>query len=237
MNVLRTNQIKPVVTSLILGTVLSMATVSTSWAEKDELPEVDKNGLHLVKHSEARVVYVLPGATLSAYTKVKILPTYVAFKKNYERDFNLSEVGLDGRITDKDMEEMKTRLAAEFNKEFTKVLEKKGYPVVDETGKDVLLLRPAIINLNVAAPDALNRSAFMTTVVQSAGDMTLYMELYDSATSELIARVVDPEEDDNSFAQRANRVTNKVAADKIISRWANMLVKRLDEAKGHEKSK
>lgn len=233
MSVLRMTNIKPVVTGLLLGTAISIAGISSGWAKKDELPAVDKDGLHLVKHSKARVVYVLPGATLAAYTKVKILPTYVAFKKNYERDFNMNTIGLDGRITDKDMEQMKTRLAAEFNKEFTKVLEKKGYPVVDETGPEVLLLRPAIINLNVTAPDTMNRNAFTTTVVASAGDMTLYMELYDSATNKLIARVADPEADENAFAQRANRVTNKVAADEIIGRWANMLVKRLEEAKEH----
>ncbi len=87
-------------------------------------------------------------------------------------------------------------------------------------------------DLHVVAPDTMN-SGFTTTIVRSAGQMTLYMEIYDSATSKLIARVIDPEAADNGLAQRANRVTNKVAADQIIGRWAELLVKRLDEAKEH----
>jgi hypothetical protein len=47
-----------------------------------------------------------------------------------------------------------------------------------------------------------------------------------------VARVIDPEADDTGF-ERANRVTNKVAADGIIGRWAEMLVKRLDEIEEH----
>jgi hypothetical protein len=61
--------------------------------------------------------------------------------------------------------------------------------------------------------------------------MTLYMELYDSATSELLARVIDPREDPGVMAGPANRVTNKAAADRIISRWANLLATHLSEVK------
>lgn len=231
MILIRTVNVKRLITSLLLGAVLAMTAAPASWAKKDRLPEVDSHGLHLIKDSKVRVAYALPGATLSAYSKIKLLDVYVAFKKDYERDYNLQEVGLQGRVSDKDLEGVKTRLAAEFTKEFTKVLTKKGYPVVDETGPDVLLLRPAIINLNVAAPDTMRGSAMSATIVRSAGDMTLYMELYDSATNELLARVIDPQADDAGFAERANRVTNKAAADQIIGRWATLLAKRLDEAK------
>jgi hypothetical protein len=83
---------------------------STAWA-KDTLPEVSKDGLHLLKHTKVRVAYAKPGASLDQYTKVKILDCFVQFKKNYEHDYNLNEVGLEGRITDKDIAAMKTRLA------------------------------------------------------------------------------------------------------------------------------
>jgi hypothetical protein len=53
--------------------------------------------------------------------------------------------------------------------------------------------------------------------------------MYDSATSTLIARVIDPQEDDD-MAHVANRVTNKVAADRIIGEWADLLAKHLGDA-------
>ena len=56
-----------------------------------------------------------------------------------------------------------------------------GYPVVEEAADDVLLLRPAIVNLDVAAPET-SRMSRGRSYVDSAGQMTLYIELYDSVT-------------------------------------------------------
>jgi hypothetical protein len=197
---------------------------------KDKLPEISSDGLHLLKHTKARAVYTKPGATFDQYTKVKILDCFVQFKKNWEKDYNMNEVGLEGRVTNKDAVAIKKGLAAEFTKVFTKQLEKHGHPVVDDVGPDVLLLRPAIINLDVTAPDLMT-PGMSSNWVSSAGEMTLYMELYDSATSELLARVIDPEADRSMGAMAANRVTNTAAADRIISRWAELLSNHLGDIK------
>lgn len=198
-------------------------------AAKDKLPESTKDGLKLVHQHDLGAVYLKPGATLAAYDKVKILDVYVAFKKNWQRDYNREEMDLGRHVTDKDVERIKEKLAAEFPAVFKKVLEKGGYTVVDDTGPDVLLLRPAIINLTVTAPDVMS-AGMSRTYVRSAGTMTLYMELYDSQTSEKFAEVLDAEEAGDGFAQEANRVTNKFEFDRTLEKWAKILVKRLDEA-------
>jgi len=196
---------------------------------KDKLPEVDSDGLHLVKDRKVYAAYAKPGTDLSVYDKVMLVGCYVDFVKDWQKDYNMDVIGLDGRVTDKDAETIKTRLADEFAKVFTEVLTKKGYPVVTQSGPDVLLLRPALINVDVTAPD-LNTVVMQGSLVSSAGGMTLYMEFYDSATNTLIGRVADPQADDNDVAHVANRVTNKAAADLILRHWADMLVKHLDEA-------
>lgn len=137
-------------------------------------------------------------------------------------------MGLEGRISDKDIERIKKGLAGEFKKQFTKVLTKSGHAVVDEPGHDVLLLRPAIINLDITAPDTRG-AEFRRVVVDSAGQMTLYMELYDSSTNTLLARVVDPEADRHGGV--ANEVTNRQSADWIIRNWADILSKHLADVK------
>lgn len=213
--------LKTAIAGLFIGAFLSGTVVA-----KEDLPEVDSDGLHLVKDSKVRVAYAKPGTDLGKYDKVKILDCYVAFVKNWQREYNLDQVGLDGRVTDKDAEQIKTRLSAEFTKVFTKVLTKKGFPVVDTAGADVLLLRPALINVNPTAPD-VPTAGISATMVSSAGSMTLYMEMYDSATNELIARVIDPQADNEGFAQVANRVTNQAAADEMLRNWADMLAKHL----------
>jgi hypothetical protein len=67
--------------------------------------------------------------------------------------------------------------------------------------------------------------------------MTLYMELFDGATGDIIARVIDPEADGRGgfgmgTGQVANSVTNRAAAERIIRMWAESLRKALDEVKG-----
>ncbi len=211
--------------------LMTMAMTSTVYAkEKEKLPEVSKDGLHLLKNTKVRVAYAKPGLTLDKYTKVKILDCFVDFKKDYERDYNLNEVGLQGRVTDKDLVYMKQRLADEFKKVFTKELQTKGgYQVVDDVGPEVLLLRPAIINLDVTSPYLLDYSGFKTTIVNSMGEMTLYLELYDSATSEILARVIDPRVSQRSGV--AGRVMNKAAADQMLRRWADLLRSHLGDVK------
>ena len=62
-------------------------------------------------------------------------------------------------------------------------------------------LHAAIIDLDVNAPDvrSAGRSNTFTT---SAGSMTLYVELYDSETDDLLAKALDPQADrDRGYMQ------------------------------------
>lgn len=219
---------KPVSICVAALLVLSAAAIA-----KGKLPEVSSDGLSLVPDTKVYAAYVKPGATLSQFTKVKILDCYVDFVKNWQRDYNFNEVGLSGRVSDKDAERIKQRLAEEFNKVFIKELGKNGHAVVDEVGPDVLLLRPALINVDVIAPDTMS-AGMSRTFVRSAGSMTLYLELYDSSTSTLLARVIDPQADRDGLAQAANRMTNRVAADRILRNWAELLATHLGDVQGGE---
>ena len=55
----------------LLSALLVLALQPTALAKAAGLPEVSKDGLHLLKHTRVRVAYVKPGATLDKYTKVK----------------------------------------------------------------------------------------------------------------------------------------------------------------------
>jgi len=215
----------------ILTLSFSMLMAATAFA-KDKLPETTKDGLVLKKDTKVSAVYLKPGETLAGYDKVSITDVYVSFKKNWQRNYNRDAMGLEGRVTDKDVEVIKKRLATEFKTVFTKELQKKGgYEVVDTAAKDVLILRPAIINLVVNAPDT-NSAGMSRTFVASAGEMTLYMELYDSLTSDKIAEVIDAQAaGDYGMAHMGGRVGNKSAFDQVLAKWADLLRKRLDETK------
>jgi len=215
--------------SKFIGSAIMALALSTAAIAKDKHPEISHDGLTLIEQTKYSVVYVNEGETLEGYDKVMMTDVYVAFKKNWQRDYNRNEISPSTRVSDKDVEEIKKQLAVEFKDVFTEQLEKGGYPVVTTTGEDVLLLRPAIINLDVTAPD-INKFSVSSQFVASTLEMTLFLELYDSMTSAIITRVVDSEADRSAgMVQRANSVSNKAAADRAFRSWADSLVKRLDE--------
>ena len=194
-----------------------------------------KDGLQLQKHTKQRLVYLKPGATFSQYDRVAILECYVEFRKNWARDYNSEHQSLENQVTNQDIERMKSALSTEFKKVFVNELTRGGYQVVDTTAPDVLVLRPALVNVDATAPDLMTAN-MERTVVKSAGEMTLYLELWDSTTSTILARVMDAEADQQPFAQPANRVTNTAAADTILKSWADELRGHLDAVRGKTKT-
>jgi hypothetical protein len=196
----------------------------------EDAPQTSKDGLELKTQTKQRVVYVRPGATFSQYNRVAVLDVYVEFSKDWLRDYNRSAT-LSRRISDSDLERAKTDLSAQFKKIFTEELMRGGYEVVDTAGPDVLVLRPALVNIAVNAPDLMTPGR-TATYAYSAGQMTLYLELWDSDKNMILARVVDARADQNVYGQRMTSVDNRAAADRILKGWADELVTKLNLARG-----
>jgi hypothetical protein len=87
------------------------------------------------------------------------------------------------------------------------------------------------VNIAVNAPDIRSpgRSA---TYASSAGQMTLYLELWDSSTNTIIGRVMDAQADDEFYGQRMTSVDNRAAADQLMRMWATEVRKKLEAAQG-----
>ena len=203
-------------------------------AAEEAPPEVTSDGLHLYKQTKERVAYVRPGATFTQYKRLALLECYVEFSKDWVKDYNRDQRDPSRQIKASDLDHAKTALQSDFKKIFTEELQKGGrYQVTDSGGPDVLVLRPALINIQVSAPDlmAAGRSA---TYVESAGAMTIYLELWDSASNTLLARVTDASVDPRRYGQRASSVTNRAAADRIMRSWADELRSRLDLVRGKD---
>jgi Protein of unknown function (DUF3313) len=198
----------------------------------DSPPEMTPDGLRLQKNTGTRLVYVRPGTNFGKYTKVAILDCLVEFDKNWQNNYNSQQVNPSAFVNTDEMNRIKKELAAEFKKVFTKELQANGgYPVVDNAAPDVLVLRPAIINLRVTQPDLMTPGIDMT-VIRSAGSMTLYLELWDSMTNTILARVLDSQADQGlGGPQVASSVSNTMAADFILRQWATELRKRLQAAR------
>jgi hypothetical protein len=214
--------------SVLAATWITAALLSATLPAAEPPPAVSSDGLHLVKQTSDRLVYLKPGASFAQYQRVAILDCYVEFQKNWQQNYNMDAPTLDSRVSDADVQRMKTAIAAEFKRVFTQELQKNGgYQVVDVAAPDVLLLRPALINVAVTAPD-IQSASMEATIVRSAGQATLYLELWDSATKTILARVMDAKAANEPVAEVANRVTNTAAADEVLRGWADDLRRHLD---------
>jgi hypothetical protein len=217
-------------------TVLSVLAAGPVAAKKkkEAPPQVSHDGLELRPNTEVALAYVKPGADFSGYERIMILDTYVAFKKNWAVEQNRTSVH---KVRNSDIERMKKEVAELFREVFVGELSgDDGYPVVESADTDVLLLRPAIIDLDVTAPElkSVNRTY---NFAASAGAATLYLELYDSVSGEILARVMDRKIADTAggFMRWSNAVTNRAAAKQVLADWAGLLRQRLDEIHGGAK--
>ncbi len=217
--------LKSVITVLVIGLALSVSVVGA-----DDFPEVTEDGLRKVSDTKLAVVYAKDGVDLSVYNKVWLADATVAFKKNWQRDQNRSTRSLSNKVSAKDMDRIKTGLAELFREVFTETLTEAGHELVSESGDDVLIVRPAILNLDVNAPDTRSGGR-SNTYVQSAGEMTLYIELYDSVTGDLLVKALDAQADRQSHHLRWHtEASNRAAAKKMLDSWADTLSANLSAA-------
>lgn len=225
----------------VLTTVfrLMMAGVATTLlaacATTDDYPAVSDDGLKRGDSGKMDAVYWRDGATLAPYNRVNIAPAEVSFRDNWMRDQNARRELGDDRIRQEDVDRIRAQLAEAMTEEFSKVLtEGGGYEVTEDTGDDVLLLRPAIIDLDVNSPDISRSRADRTvTYSKSAGKMTMNLGLYDAASDQLIGRMIDFQQDiDSGIFWISNSVTNRAEANRMLRTWAEWLRDSLDEAHG-----
>ena len=199
-----------------------------AFAAKDAPPQMSDDGLQLVKQTKSRLVYKKPDATFTQFKRVAILDCTVEFSKEWLKDYNSSQRDPSRKISTSDLDRAKADLAKQFKKIFTDELATKGgYQISENAAPDVLVLRPALVNIQVSAPDLMTpgRSA---TFVQNSGAMTLYLELWDSSTNTILGRVMDARGSNDQLAQRSSSVSNRAAADSMMRSWAKELRERLD---------
>ena len=191
------------------------------------------DGLQRVKVKDVDAAYTRPGASLKGYTKVMIDPVEVQFSKNWDP----KKTGSNFKVSASEREEIRKGVGDIVREEFaTQLKAKNGYEIVTAPGPDVLRARASIVNLYVNAPDTGGGAGRSQTYSASAGEMTLYLELYDSESGQILARIVDRRESRSVAPMMiANRVTNTGEAHNIAAAWARTLRKSMDSAKAAAK--
>jgi hypothetical protein len=202
---------------VVLLVACSAALINTSLAAStaDGLQEIEVKGID--------TAHAAPGATLAAYSKLRIEPVSVAFHK----DFKPVRLGSQAKLDARELDAIRVSVAKLVRGEFTESLQRGSCAIVEEQGPDVLQVRAGIIDLIVNAPDTLeagrNQSFTMST-----GEMTLELELIDAATGQAIFRARDREEAwETGRLNWTTRVTNESDARLVVQDWTRILRDRL----------
>lgn len=209
--------------SLFLGALL----VAAPGLRAEDSTDLFENLVPL-EGAKVGMAYIDPNADFTVFQRVKILEPFVAFRADWQRDQNRSSRRI--RVTASDMDRIKADVAALFKEVFTERLEADdGYEVVEETGDDVLILRPAIIDLDITAPDTRDPGR-NRTFSASTGSATVYIELYDSLSGAILGRAADRRgiRSSGNTLTWSNGVRNRTEARRMMATWADKLREFLD---------
>jgi hypothetical protein len=203
-----------------------LLTFAASVATAEEAPKVTSDGLHRLPDTKLQFVYADPDANLAEYQKILLVDPQVAFKKDWQRDINQQK---PYKVTAADMQRIRSELAAMFKEILVEALLASDFDLVTQQAEDVLIVRPAILDLNITSPDTA-RATTTRGLSRSAGDMFLYLELRDAITGDILVKALDYQIDISDIsAYMRDKPRNVAAARKILDGWVAIMVNGLQE--------
>lgn len=200
-----------------LLTLSSMTALAAPSSLVDNRADVTADGLRRVDSDVLPLAWKRPGVDFKRYKKVMFVPDGMTFK---------------GRISDSNDEfaipfERRKMLNKMMLDVFTDELGKlQRYTLVDKAGKDVLVVRGAMLDIvsHVAPAPVTGNDEKIATAI---GEATLVVELQDSMTGEFLARGMDRRA---AFSATIRNSDGDNAAElrKAARQWASELRRRLE---------
>jgi hypothetical protein len=213
---------RALVTTLFLGQLILAGCAA-------QLPpaEMTDDGLERVAARSIGGVYRLPGASFLPYHRVMVEPPSISFINDWRKNHP--------EVNQAEFMRMLAETVTLFREEFTREFVELGsYTIAEDPDEDVLLVIPAIEELNIVAPDA-GDGAGQRTYTRIPITMKITGDLRDAATSKLVGRVVMYHGDTQGFGemrvQITNRVTNAHEQRLAYSKWSRLVREAIDVAK------
>jgi hypothetical protein len=182
--------------------------------------ELSFDGLQRVDHAGFAGVWVKPGAKLARYTKVLLMRANFHYRAVEAAGRRSSEF----EVPENRRDQFERIVGEAFGKELAK---SKYYQITQEPGPDVLLLVGALHDVVSHVPP--ERGERGDTFVSEIGEATLVLELRDSESNEVLARVAERRtvRPTRELAMSSS-VTTASEVRKTASRWGATLRRQLD---------
>jgi hypothetical protein len=208
---------------------IALQVVAAASFASNEIPEPGReDGLVKIPRTTLGSVYQAPDFNLGDYDRLAVETCTVRFHDDWLRDQN-RERGPAELVTAEDARRIEQRLADSCHDIFSAEFESlpDGAP-----GKHrVLVIRPAIVDLDIAAPDVAVAGRRTTSTVTPVR-MTLRVEAFETATDSILVRIIDHRRADRTtFPRPTSSVGNMAEANRILSQWAALVRAQLERAR------
>lgn len=207
---------------------LALAILPPALMAADATPESSEEDLEVIEKTMHGQVQVKPNTSWGVYTQIQLERATVEFRKNWARD----QKNRNGnRPTQESIDRIKSDLSELVDEVFRQELtQDNAYTLVESGGQNVLLITPRIINLDIVAPDRM-RDHIGYSLTDSQGSMTLELDILDSSSGTLLARMTDSRMDPyKGYMEWTTSGTNRRAARFMLIRWAVKLREWLIDA-------
>ncbi len=189
------------------------------------------DGLHRVLWEPFRSTYVRPGASLQGYSGLRLEEVTIRYKappsqrrKGFSGDAFKTNYALPPSMV--------ATFKRHFHETFVRELSQStAFTVAETTGPEVLVLRPRIVDLQVTVPPDRHVNADERVFTDSAGRMTLVLDVVDPKTGKAIVRVgqARPIEMADGGWYKSDATSNWMTVRRIFRRWAADLRRQLDK--------
>jgi hypothetical protein len=205
--------------------VLFLALLVAACAPQPTVPvaasTADLDGLQEVSSRYFDIAFVRPGVDFGHYQKVILSGSELAFKTpdRSQQQFPLTT-------------EQKNRFREQLDQDFSMELSNlENLSLTDRAGPDALSVRVRVQDILATVPaQATGRSGWGSLSLRALGEATLVIELHDSESGEILARVYDRRavEGVAIAQQQAAPLMRWEDVESMSERWASTVRDRLD---------
>ena len=186
--------------------------------------EVNIEGLQAVSARNFEAAFVRPGVRFADYGKLMVDELELAFRTP-DREQNQFPLGEDQKTR------FRAAMATAFGAELGKL---ETVEVVTGPGPDVLALHVRVQDIVARAPGrrvgGAGRAGF---AMETAGEMTLVLELRDSQSGEILVRAFDRKAVEGAAMLSGDGVVSTwEGVERIVARWATRTREGLDRLLG-----
>jgi hypothetical protein len=188
---------------------------------------VSEDGLTLIPSKDFNILYVRRDNNFDKYDSIYIDRITVEFERGWETKQNMSD---PQRITQRDIDYIVETLDDEFRRIFgVELTANSQYAIIDMPDDRTLIIKLSIVGLYINSPR--NNRGYRTTILaESAGRMTLQLEIVEPKTKQSLLRFSDRKRgrEYGGTLNRQNTVTNKQEGQHMMRSWAKSLGKVLE---------